>query len=62
LINLSDKETKNIQIAITFGGSKESLDHRFHLIPIVNNIESVVARLKQLPQSNMKNAKTYSQY
>ena len=62
LINLSDKETKNIKIAITFGGSKESLDHRFHLIPIVNNIESVVARLKQLPQSNMKNAKTYSQY
>ncbi|HHO1813371.1 TPA: hypothetical protein ACRT2C_002759, partial [Staphylococcus aureus] len=62
LINLSDKETKNIKIAITFGGSKESLDHRFHLIPIVNNIESVVARLKQLSQSNMKNAKTYSQY
>ncbi len=62
LINLSDKEIKNIKIAITFGGSKESLNHRFHLTPIVNNIESVVARLKQLPQSNMKNAKTYSQY
>ena len=62
LINLSDKEIKNIKIAITFGGSKESLNHRFHLTPIVNSIESVVARLKQLPQSNMKNAKTYSQY
>ena len=62
LINLSDKEIKNIKIAITFGESKESLNHRFHLTPIVNNIESVVARLKQLPQSNKKNAKTYSQY
>ncbi|MGX8004116.1 hypothetical protein ACWTWI_03270 [Staphylococcus hominis] len=62
LINRSEKEEKNIEIALAFGSATKPLHNHFYLNPIDNKMKPLEGRLKQLQRSRKKSARNHLLY
>lgn len=62
LINRSEKEEKNIEIALAFGSAIKPLHNHFYLNPVDNKMKPLEGRLKQLQRSRKKSARNHLLY
>ncbi|MFS4830576.1 hypothetical protein SOO42_06560 [Staphylococcus aureus] len=62
LIQISEKESKNLNVAKAFGTHSRPLKKRFNLKPIENKMESIEAKLKQLEHVNKNIDEIYNKY